>query len=336
VQQDFHYYCIGVLARSAGFKADEALTIAYASQYVDDSTESQPVRDGNRFFEPVRSAHLGALAYDWSIQKRVYMPFHFIPPKSMLKEGGSFVTVPGSEFARTVLDHACKESSNATLRLCRIGVALHTFADTWAHQGFSGRHNEENDVEGIRLYSKGKKENPWLENIYLDALPQIGHVEASHYPDQPFLKWEYKAQGGRPVVRDNPSDFLTAARTIHAVLSECCGKNPDKTAAAFGRIEAGITKLFAMEEKDSKKRCKSWAKEFQPLFGDLPFEYEKTAWRKEALKPKKGAHLDWDDIKPAKMESMEFSFKDGFYESRWVNFHRAALRQRHLVLEQLV
>jgi hypothetical protein len=38
MQKDFHYYCTAVLARAAGFSPRDALTIAYASQYVDHST----------------------------------------------------------------------------------------------------------------------------------------------------------------------------------------------------------------------------------------------------------------------------------------------------------
>lgn len=336
MQEDFHYYCIGVLARSAGFTADEALTIAYASQYVDDSTESEPVRDEDRIFEPVRSAHLGALAYNWSIQKRVYMPFHFIPPKPMLSQGGSFVTEPNSEFAQTILQDACDETGDALLRLCRIGVALHTYADTWAHQGFSGRHNEENDVERIRLSGNGKQKNPWFENIYLDILPQIGHVEAGHYPDQPFLNWEYKGPDGRKVSRNNPADFLTAAKTIHARLSACCGKTKADTSKTWGQIEPKVRELLSIREQNPDIRCERWNQEFQKLFGTLSLEYDKLTWRREALQPKKDAHIEWDDIKPSKLESMEFKFKPGFYKSKWVNFHRAALHQRHLVLEQLM
>ena len=36
LQKDCHYYCIGALAWAAGFSRDDALLLAYASQYVDD------------------------------------------------------------------------------------------------------------------------------------------------------------------------------------------------------------------------------------------------------------------------------------------------------------
>jgi hypothetical protein len=78
MEKDFHYYCIGTLARASGFAPEDALTIAYASQYVDDSTESEPMRIGEMIFDPVRTSYEGLRSYDWSVQKRVLIPFHFI------------------------------------------------------------------------------------------------------------------------------------------------------------------------------------------------------------------------------------------------------------------
>ena len=75
MQEDFHYYCVGVLARAAGFSSKDALTIAYASQYVDDSTESEPLNlkaENDLKFDPVRTAHYFVEAYNWSVQKRIY------------------------------------------------------------------------------------------------------------------------------------------------------------------------------------------------------------------------------------------------------------------------
>ena len=88
MQKDFHYYGIAVLARAAGFKSEDALTIAYASQYVDDSTESElfnlDVTKEELKFDPVRSSYFGLealLSITWSAQKRVWIPFHFLSPK---------------------------------------------------------------------------------------------------------------------------------------------------------------------------------------------------------------------------------------------------------------
>ena len=47
MQTDFHFYCVAVLARAAGFSPDDALVLAYASQYVDDATEGEGQRLGS-------------------------------------------------------------------------------------------------------------------------------------------------------------------------------------------------------------------------------------------------------------------------------------------------
>ena len=71
MQKDFHYHCIAVLARAAGFRQADALTIAYASQYVDDSTESEPIRVGELMFDPVRTAHTATSGLLLSIMVRL-------------------------------------------------------------------------------------------------------------------------------------------------------------------------------------------------------------------------------------------------------------------------
>ena len=61
MQQDFHYYAIGILARAAGFNPADALVIATASQYVDDATESEripiQVNGATLQFDPVLTAY---------------------------------------------------------------------------------------------------------------------------------------------------------------------------------------------------------------------------------------------------------------------------------------
>ncbi len=70
--RDFHYYCVGVLAKAAGFQEDDALTIAYASQYVDDSTESEPINVGDMIFDPVDGAIWFGFLWMVSTEKDFY------------------------------------------------------------------------------------------------------------------------------------------------------------------------------------------------------------------------------------------------------------------------
>ena len=131
MQIDFHYYAIGVLARAAGFPEEEALAMAYASQYVDDATEEAPFIVDGGWVVPVRTAHCSFKSYDPITQKYVFIPFHFIPDRHYEDGRLDFVVRPNSGLANELLSEAAREM-NERLRLCRIGVALHTLADTWA------------------------------------------------------------------------------------------------------------------------------------------------------------------------------------------------------------
>lgn len=339
MQRDFHYYCVGVLAKAAGFSSKDALTIAYASQYVDNATESDQINlkaKNDLKFDPVRTAHYGLEAYDWSVQKKVYISFHFLPPFSFKPPGYkfTFVTEPNSDFAKEVFQDACQEDEG-TLRLCRIGIALHTFADTWAHQRFTGRKHEENDVESIYKHKGDEWDHLFFKNILLDLPPKIGHLQAGAFPDQPFLTWKYSGKTSKkPVERGNTKLFLEAAKTIYEMLLNVEKADPDNP-KEWEEIEPKIKRLFSDPEEDVDKRCSKWEKTFKGLFGNSKFKYDKFQWRKKALKSKRKKDFDWDDFERSDFNSLVFSMKRGFFDSSWVNFHRAALLQRNFVLERL-
>ena len=366
MQRDFHYYCIAVLGRAAGFNRDDALTIAYASQYTDDSTESDLIRleldEGDLRFDPVRTSYAGletihSLA--WSAQKRVWIPFHFLPPKPFNPEESqafSFITRPNSIFGQMLLAEAANEPlENHSRRLCRIGVAVHTYADSWAHQDFSGRESrQENDVESI--YLRNRTTNHWqklfIENLIFDALPFIGHGEAGYFPDLAFQEWKCVVGGERQVGRDNIETFAEAARAIYDQLRPL-DKTDSEPPIPWGEIEPKIRMLLASKDRDPRgverytlpayrayqeammdRRCDRWREEFGYLFEPKPdkYYYDKEAWRRNAVEGDTG----WDEYSEAEWSLMlPREVKHGFWDSLWVHFHRAALRQRHFVLENL-
>ncbi|MEA3340869.1 MAG: DUF6765 family protein [Chloroflexota bacterium] len=380
MQKDFHYYCIAVLAKAAGFNKKDALIIGYASQYVDDATESELIRlQVPRLikFDPVRTAYAGldlTGSLTWSAQKRVFIPFHFIPPRPFRPKESttfSFVTQPAAgeqnggekSFAELLLEEAASESQrNRWRRLCRIGVALHTYADTWAHQRFSGRHNrEENDVENIHVYDRdtGKYKRLKLENLILDALPQVGHAEAGYFPDLAFQKWKYDSRQSPPAVkRDNVELFLKAAEAIYDALVPLKKIRPDEP-IPWETIAPDIRQLFEGEHivaaetadrlmmrayqryhaSDLGERCKKWQEKFDHLFRPYPaghsYNYDHLKWRNEALKGDTAwdswSQREWDQMRPMELVESEAEF----WNSLWVHFHRAALRQRHLALENM-
>ncbi len=331
MQCDFHYYCIAVLAKISGFSTADALTIAYASQYVDNSTEGDQIQIGTMKFDPVRTAHIGLDATIWDIQKKIIIPFHFLPPKNIRTPDDTFVTSTDSDLANTLFQRACNEK-DPLLRLCRIGVALHTIADTTSHQFFSGREDPENKVDDICLFNGTDYDHLSWQNIFYDLLPPIGHAQAAHYPDLPYQKWHYKNNDGQMISRNNPYDFLLCANRIYKILCTVS----DGTKQEWNDYEDRIQALLEAKEGDLDKRCELWQNEFASLFPLGLYNYDMLAWRKTALQTMTNEEVHWDKQERSKTSSMKFDPDGTFFTSHWVHFHRAALMQRNYVLEQIL
>jgi hypothetical protein len=298
-------------------------------------TESEPIHVGEMLFDPVRTAHKGLKAYEWSVQKRVFMPFHFLPAKPIEAPEDTFCSASDSQFAHMVLNRACNERS-IKLRPYRIGIALHAFADSWSHQKFSGREYKENDVEEIYIKEGNRWKHLIWENIYLDFLPHIGHGQAGYFPDQSYLHWKYTRKMTNEVIeRNNPSEFLEAARKIYDSLKQCVRGNPDNP-IPWATIKQDIEDLLSDPAKNEEERFIKWRTKFGHLFEPNKFEYERSSWRNEALQPDKTKDVQWDDYKPDEFKKLMFKMSPGFYKTPWVYFHRAALKQRHYVLENLL
>jgi hypothetical protein len=364
--EDFHYYCVAVVARAAGFPPEDALIIAYASQYVDHATESQLIRldaEGDALrFDPVRSAHYGLGTVNWSTQKRIFIPFHFLPPEPFRPKDHphfAFETAPGSRFAYMLLHQAAAEPLEShKRRLCRIGIALHTFADSWAHQTFTGRHGRgENEVHSLELYDRERDafRTLGLERMLFKLAPQVGHAEAGLYPDLAYARWRYmpRRDPERMYERDNTTAFLEAANAIWKVLIEI-EKKQAVPLIAWEELEPAFQRLFSEEPVQPTSplvrylqpirhllrtryldsRRSAWRDAFRGLFKDdgLVYHYTRETWRRQALKGKvawdRFSRRDWDREQP-------YRIRPDFWDSLWVHFHRAALQQRHFVLERL-
>ncbi len=342
MHDDFHYYCTRVLARAAGFSDEDSHVLAYASQYVDDAKEHKPIVVGNHIFDPVRTAYLGLRSYSWSVNKRIFIPFHFLPPQPIRSQADTFITEPDSEFSHMVIQHALQEKDRA-FRLVRLGIALHTYADTFAHQGFSGRRHRENDVTNIQAVGTELGDvfwkKPFFKNIFFDFAPRVGHAEAGMYPDLGYLHWKYTRRYTREVVeRDNTEIFFESAHKSYKILKKQKSFVTQK-AIPWREIKKNILKCIAYNNRNEIKRIAKWKHTFKHMFKD-DYHYDRYEWRKEAFYMKNAPRIEKLKIKHdirtlEKLDNPQFPMKKEFYHTHWVLFHRAALKQRHFVLEHL-
>ncbi|MBC2715717.1 MAG: hypothetical protein HF978_10455 [Desulfobacteraceae bacterium] len=333
MEQDFHYYTIYRLAALAGFSRSDAQTIAYASQYVDNSTESEPIRPfEDQYFDTARTAHYNLEGFTWNVQKKIYMPFHFLPSMIRWRSPAKFfyITQPATgdktELATLLVDDALTEP-NKRFRLIRTGVALHAVADTFSHFGFSGRQHDENNVGTIWFKEKDKWDARFFETHADLFVPRIGHLEAFKFPDQPWLLWRYEDNNGNPIPRNNTNWCLKGAALIYQFLAAAKTRSPagqpKNLSRDFPEDYQTMADLFS-QKGSLEKRCTRWKDYTQAQ------DYDKQTWRKQAVK----GNVDWDDMSRSKFgnHAVRLTGKKGFETSKWTFFHRAAFKQRSLVL----
>jgi len=285
MEKDFHYFLTYAMVKLTGF--DKPDVIAYACQFVDDNNEGQfsidgkdtpfpeklKVKGGSHYY-PVMTQSLSPRSIDPFVQKYVYLPFHFLPGDSNVKINNAInpiSTTPNSANAKQVLA-AALSSANPY----RIGIALHTLADTWSHQNFSGMQEDWNAVY------------PWY-NIFKSIVPNIGHAEAGHSPDVISETWiDYRI--GKTSISNKQRAF-DATRVMYQSLQAHSGKgtpwNDMKTEFQ------GIIDEVGYDERINR---------IGKLMGGKIPDYNKDAWIDAALdKGEKGtpvmndnfANTDW-------------------------------------------
>ena len=201
---EFHHYITYIIARTAGFRPEDASIIAYASQYTDDNDTVYTInKDGSDEY----SNYISQTMDIFNPQKefmRIYPVFHFMPGTLPEIIGDSARRGDGKlHLMNTVPDNLNgKQLINAALyshNLYSIGIATRMYADTFAHQNFVGFDKSFNDMKGI------------LENL----IPSIGHADAKHKPDMPALIWKDGRLVSSHSEVDNKKRFLEATRCIY-------------------------------------------------------------------------------------------------------------------------
>ena len=348
MQIDGHHTLTYIAARLAGYGRRGANTIAYSAQYVDDATNSGIIHFKNdAMYSRISSAHrlFDYRNSDELANHQVWVPFHFLPGNGGKPAGedpeGSFirklVCYPDSYIARDML-RACANDIEKPYALHRLGIAMHVYADTWAHQRFAGVNHKINEVAGLKSNNKTLDRNFYnkIANYFLSESFPLGHGAALSYPDRPYLVWEYQNGLGKKVKRNNPGIFMAAVDKMCRAMQ--CFRQLDLSMdldSMPGLPEQDAKKIFSLikliKDDSGEARHEKWIEEIGKgsfSFGSEEIEYiakGKGSWKHKSI----GQLSAYDTGRE------EFVFKKTFMSSNWKFFHdalqkigRASCRER--------
>ena len=311
---DFHYFVVKTLTRTAGFPEEEAQTIAYYSQQVDDFTKCLPMlvrQEPPAFFLERKYAkkigegvwqvlpHPTGIDVIQSLEKHyrhtTLAAFHFLPAKTL----AVIEAEPGytradyrcvrADDARAELIHQIMEQAVEAVQeqksersLMQLGMALHTYADTFAHCGYSGLDGWENRAVIKEAFNQqtGKEEVSPQERFVYSTLPHIGHGNAGHVPDictyridVAMCRDEQDDTCSLHIVRDNLQEFLVCAKGILEYLCRAAQTNIYQTISweDFRKKLAAAMQVSTDEENKEKKLIAHWS----TVFPEIPYTYDK-------------------------------------------------------------
>ena len=357
-----HYYGTYAMARAAGLRVKDAKVVAYAAQYVDDSTHqhSEEHEDGGMLLTTA-TAHTNPQVMlnakiDHLEQRRVWIPFHFYPGNEGKTLSERLACVKDGQLAQAMVKnhthHAVENKNEYGLAL--IGIMAHVYADTFSHYGFSGVSSDRNAVDGnsfdlsvtnddILKYIKDKHENfmkkyggrnlaeNWrnIKRKVISAAGEVGsgalgHGSVGTYPDRPYLKWEFTYEtGDKSGLRDNPATFLEGCEQLHAVFGKFAKEaGIQSNPADFTDIKDAVREILC-KEANKQGRIDAWKEAIQTGKLFTPESSEALAY----------SESEWaDQLKsfhtlPSSAEAIKL---DAY------RFHQAATYHRDYTLKQLL
>lgn len=356
MQIDFHHAATYVIARYAGFAHRDAETIAYCSQYVDDATNKGTlIFENGAMYDRIASAHkmLDYGNFKELANHQVWIPFHFLPGNGGLRAGenpgekfiNKIVCRPNSYVAQRMVA-GCIREQDTPYALHRLGITMHVYADTWAHQGFAGVQNQinritaldDNDNEDQAFLARLKASfGDWVDSVASsfvgDALP-LGHGAALSHPDKPYLSWSYRDHRGTIVRRNNTEDFTEAADQMCRAMQRYRVHNPDAQVEGLKPDQkAKMRQMFADTKVESgDDRHDIWLAAIAR--GDFGFPAQPLKYRPKGTGSWK--HLAIGTRRSKDKRSDRFPYEPSFMGSDWKLFHDALQVHRLKVIRDIL
>ncbi|MEO0490738.1 MAG: DUF6765 family protein [Cyanobacteria bacterium P01_A01_bin.123] len=319
---EFHYYITYLISTRAGFSPQEAETLAYSSQYVDENNRIFQIDKGQpTAYDNYITQTLNILKPKSELM-RIYPTFHFIPgdPLSTTarrKDGKlhRLNTTPNSENANLIFDAALSSGN-----LYRIGIAAHSYVDTWAHQNFVGYYDTFNAMKGVLS----------------SALPNIGHADAKHKPDQPALVWTDCRLVASNARVNNRVRFLDAAEHLFRKLRRCVDANcpQPQVSQDVQNLRRDLDQAIGIEDPKNQYRSDRLQRYLalgqQATYGGISLAlFNADYWFDQAITHTvRGISDDHTILSKLDPRKDEYTWKDNYLTSHWYKFQEAAKAQQ--------
>jgi len=346
MQIDGHHTLTYIAARCAGLNSEDAQIVAYSAQYVDDATNSGVLNFSNGAkYKRISSAHkiFDYRNSDELANQQVWLPFHFLPGNAGLAAGqnpeGSFInkliSTPDSFVARDMLSLTVVNKAKP-YALHRLGITMHVYADTFAHQGFIGQVHQVNSVDNI----ESDDGMSWMEKAKSKAVSSgfpLGHGAALSLPDRPYINWKYTDSKGEVIERNNTAIFIEATdkmcRAIRCFSEGREDMNLDSVQGISSIDAAKIESLLkSINYSDGEERHAAWLQEIR--IGSFSFGADNIEYIAKGEGSWKHASIGQLAIEDSDGE--EFTYAPDFLQSNWKLFHDALQAHRFDILHDVL
>jgi hypothetical protein len=311
MDKEFHFYITYIIAQRAGFSDGDSYKIAYSSQYTDDNKTKFFISGSDPDpFEAYISQTIDITQPQTTLM-RIYPAFHFMPgaeqdlfASSAYRHDGKLHllnTIPNNSNSIKVLRDAM-----GTGNLYRIGIAVHMYADTFAHQNHLGYNDSFNSLIGLSPLN-------------------IGHAEAGHKPDWPAAIWDDHRLVSSLTRVDNKRRFLQAVQYTYSFLKQ--GATPDQN--ELNQIVADIDKAIGKRD-DNNQLTKIRVKEYKKLINNIK-DYDEDEWINKAVEEKQP-----DAPLPDSPYVPTYVWKHGYKTSDWYQFQMAVKEHQKFVVDEIL
>lgn len=295
----FHYYAVKATACLCGFSPEQAEIVATYSQFVDDYMDHEVyvleraavpeyfldilAPDGK--FKSVQTGFKTLKALFGDVQKNIIVPFHFIPEKP--EQYPDYVTSPAVRGDGSTISFIC-ELLVAEIRpqfyhvafhddsFVKLGVAMHVFADTYAHSKFCGIYS--GPINRWKVTSKqrwdGRRMADTEEENEDGIIPPIGHATVLTVPDDGYLRFSMRNEStGETDERMNWIWFANCALAMAEFFCAMAGVDLDQNRAE--KIHRCVEEGMKVETSDDAEQLKShWERTYAAIAGEhITFEY---------------------------------------------------------------